>query len=79
LESYDSTKITAAQYIELTRVVGLTENQVAEALIKNLIEARRQARATKDFNTADAIRAIATASGVTLMDNPDGTTTWSRK
>jgi len=48
----------------------------AEKLINNLIERRKQAREEKDFKTADAIRTIAVNSGVIVMDNPDGTTTW---
>jgi len=47
-----------------------------QKLVDNLIDQRNHARKEKDFKTADAIRTIAVNSGVNLMDNPDGTTTW---
>jgi cysteinyl-tRNA synthetase len=51
----------------------------AEKLVNNLLEQRRQARQQQKFEMADAIRTIAVNSGVVVMDNPDGTTTWRWK
>jgi len=60
----------------VTESYDKTQVTAAEKLIDNLIERRKQAREEKDFKTADMIRTIAVNSGVIVMDNPDGTTTW---
>ena len=49
-----------------------------DALISAQLEARQQARAAKDFATADAIRDSLTAAGILLEDAPTGST-WSLK
>ena len=43
------------------------------AYIKERIEARRQAKAARDFATADAIRAELLEKGITLVDKREGT------
>jgi cysteinyl-tRNA synthetase len=48
--------------------------QVDAAEVESLIEARRAARAGKDWKTADLVRDKLTAMGVVLMDGPQGTT-----
>ena len=40
--------------------------------VEALIEARRQAKAARDFVTADAIRAQLSAAGVEVVDKPGG-------
>ncbi|MDR7038281.1 cysteinyl-tRNA synthetase [Methylobacterium sp. BE186] len=47
------------------------------AAVEALIEARRVARAAKDWPESDRVRAALAAIGVTVKDNKDGTTTWS--
>ncbi|OBS53823.1 cysteine--tRNA ligase, partial [Methylosinus sp. 3S-1] len=47
--------------------------------IKELIERRRTARATKNWAESDRIRDALAAMGVALKDNKDGTTTWEVK
>jgi cysteinyl-tRNA synthetase len=42
------------------------------------IEARRAAKAARDWARADAIRAELLAAGIVLEDRPDGTTDWRR-
>ena len=44
------------------------------AKIESMIEARRQAKAEKNYAEADRIRAELTAMGVTLVDTKAGTT-----
>lgn len=44
-----------------------------DGLIKHLLAQRDQARAAKDFATADAIRDTLTELGITIEDGPDGT------
>ena len=48
-----------------------------DAAIKAAIEARKAARANRDFAAADAIRDDLAANGILLEDGPDGTT-WRR-
>ena len=47
-----------------------------EAGIQSRIEARKTARARREFDKADRIRDALAAVGVVLEDSPDGTTTW---
>jgi cysteinyl-tRNA synthetase len=47
---------------------------VDEAKVTSLIEARKQARAAKDFKESDRIRDELVAMGVVLKDSKDGTT-----
>ena len=45
-------------------------------LVAGLLEQRQQARAAKDFATADAIRDRIKAAGIEVEDGPSGST-WS--
>ncbi len=45
---------------------------VVDALVQGLLEQRAEARADKDFATADAIRDRIKAAGVTIEDTPSG-------
>jgi cysteinyl-tRNA synthetase len=45
---------------------------VVDALVKGLLEKRAEARASKDFATADAIRDQIKAAGIEIEDTPDG-------
>ena len=47
-----------------------------DALVQAELERRTQARADKDFVTADAVRDRLAAAGITITDTPDGPT-WS--
>ena len=47
-----------------------------DALVQVELERRTQARADKDFATADAVRDRLAAAGITITDTPDGPT-WS--
>ena len=55
-------------------LLGGANAQREEQLIQLLIELRSGARANKDFATSDLIRNEMAAAGITLEDNPDGTT-----
>ncbi len=50
---------------------------VDEAWVNERIEARKAAKAAKDWGTADAIRKELSDTGIAVTDNPDGTTSWS--
>jgi PhoPQ-activated pathogenicity-related protein len=47
------------------------------SLINVQVEARRAARAAKDWPASDRARDALAAMGVTVKDNKDGTTTWT--
>jgi cysteinyl-tRNA synthetase len=54
-------------------VAGLSDSQV-----DTLIEARRAARAMKNFAESDRIRGVLASAGIALEDKPDGATGWRR-
>jgi len=56
-----------------------TGEEPTRGLIENMIEARKAARAAKNFAEADRIRDKLAAMGIALKDNKDGTTTWEIK
>ena len=65
----------ADMFDELTGVLGLVYNSKSNSLdekIEKLIEERQQARANKDWATADRIRDELKAQGITLKDTPQG-------
>lgn len=67
----------ADMFDELTGVLGLVYNRKSNDInddIKKLIEERQQARANKDWATADRIRDELKAQGITLKDTPQGVT-----
>jgi len=52
---------------------------LADAEIDALLEARRAARAARNFAESDRIRALLTESGILLEDKPGGATQWRRQ
>ncbi|MEB3264405.1 MAG: cysteine--tRNA ligase [Synechococcus sp.] len=73
--------------VELAGVLGLEAEAAAasepagpsEAEIAARIEERRAAKASRDFATADRIRAELLAQGIELIDKPGGLTDWLRR
>jgi cysteinyl-tRNA synthetase len=57
---------------------GGGEAGVAAAAIEALIAERRAAKASRDFATADRIRAQLREQGIELIDKPGGVTEWLR-
>ena len=58
---------------------GASSDQVIESQeIEDLIQARREAKARRDFAEADRIRDSLLAAGVELEDRPGGVTQWRR-
>lgn len=67
----------ADMFDELTGVLGLVYNRKSNDInddIEKLIEERQQARANKDWATADRIRDELKTQGITLKDTPQGVT-----
>ncbi|MGJ5591661.1 cysteine--tRNA ligase [Micrococcus lylae] len=83
------TDAVAARYAEvtaMTRILGLDDvpessagaagpaADALDSLVRSQIEARAQARAEKDWATADRIRDALTAAGIVVEDSADGAT-----
>jgi cysteinyl-tRNA synthetase len=49
-----------------------TATGALDVLVSDLLEQRQQARASRDFATADAVRDRLLAAGITVEDTPDG-------
>jgi cysteinyl-tRNA synthetase len=69
--AYGSTIISGGGSVETSRFESLD-------WIEEKIHLRNEARAQKDFLTADNIRKELAAKGIILEDRPDGTTRWKR-
>ena len=72
----------AVYYDFCTQVLGIApektqaEGNVAQ-LVEALLQVRREARADKNFALSDTLRDVLSKAGITLSDNPDGTSSWS--
>lgn len=74
-------KKAAEMFDELTGVLGLVYNRKSNDIdddIEKLIEERQNARANKDWATADKIRDELKARGIILKDTPQGVT-WTKE
>lgn len=58
---------------------GESEGALSDGEIDQLIIARKEARANKDWGKADEIRDKLNEAGVVVKDNPDGSYSWSYK
>ena len=70
-------KAAASKFDELCGVLGIVYNRKSNDIddeIQSLIDKRQQARANKDWATADAIRDELKAKGIILKDTPQGVT-----
>ena len=70
----------AEQFDAIADVLGILYNRKKETLdadIEALIQKRQEARKSKDFKTADAIRDQLAGMGITLKDTPQGVQ-WTR-
>jgi cysteinyl-tRNA synthetase len=57
---------------------GVGEAGLSDSQVDTLIEARRTARAVKNFAESDRIRDVLASAGILLTDKPDGATGWRR-
>ena len=58
-------------------VFGLSQRMMLDEEVEKLIEERRQLRARREFQRADAIRGELAQKGILLEDTPTGTR-WRR-
>ena len=92
LNKADDKTVLAATLKKLAAILGLLQDDpesflksgthqggLAEAEIEQLIEARKNAKANKDWAQADAIRDQLKAQGVVLEDVAGGRTIWRRE
>ena len=72
--------VPAEEWFRLTRTAGATTGGagLSDAEVEARIEARRAARARRDFKESDRIRDELAAGGVVLEDKPGGETRWRR-
>jgi len=88
-ETAEEARAAAAELLADAALIGLLQSTPEEwfgagveddetARIEAMIEQRNQARASRDFATADAIRDELTAMGI-LLEDADGVTRWRRK
>ena len=56
------------------KILQVVENALAETKIRELLKQREEARKSKEFKRADAIRDGLIATGLELRDGPNGTT-----
>ncbi|MCB0787276.1 MAG: cysteine--tRNA ligase, partial [Flavobacteriales bacterium] len=61
----------------LVREQDAGDDQVLDALVKEFIQLRAEAKARRDFAASDAIRDKLAAAGILLKDTKEGTT-WQR-
>jgi cysteinyl-tRNA synthetase len=57
---------------------GVGTARLTDADVEQYIEARRAARAAKDFAESDRLRAVLADAGIVLEDKPGGATGWRR-
>jgi cysteinyl-tRNA synthetase len=57
---------------------GVGEAGLSDSQVDALIEARRAARAMRNFAESDRIRDVLASAGILLTDKPDGATGWRR-
>jgi cysteinyl-tRNA synthetase len=67
-----------AAWLTRQQSAGLTETGLSAAEIEGLIAERQEARRSRNFARADAIRDELAAKGILLLDSPEGTT-WKVK
>ena len=88
-ETREDAQTAAAELLAAADLIGLLQSapdvwfgadpeDPESAAIEALIEKRKQARADRDFATADSVRDQLTAMGVVLEDS-DGVTRWRRR
>ena len=61
----------APQWAESSGADDRVQHALGE-LVESMLEQRRQARADRDFDTADRLRNQLQASGIAVEDTPDG-------
>ncbi len=54
-----------------------SENQLSPEAISGFLSERKEARLSRNYKRSDEIRDQLKAAGVSIKDNPDGTTSWS--
>lgn len=64
-------------FLQELKAKHLARISFSAAELNGLIQKRREAKAGKDFKTADGVREELKEKGIQLKDNPDGTTEWS--
>ena len=76
----EDAKAVYNQLLKFDEILGLNLSEIKEeklsATVMKMIKEREEARAKKDWKTADKIRAELKGKGIILEDQPDGGTRW---
>lgn len=74
---YDDYNTVLRSLNDAKKALNTSEGSISDEEVESLIAQRKEARTNKDWGKADEIRDRFKELGITVKDNPDGSTSWS--